>query len=150
MRTAKLSLLLSALLFSAALAQSPSDQVIAEALKPSPLEVNLRHLTDEIGGRVPGTPAMTRAVQWGVDAFKSAGADTVHTEEFSIKASWAEGATTASVVAPENFKLRAVSVAWAPALAAHQHVRVVDVESGSAGDFATAGDFSGAILLVHT
>ena len=65
MRTAKLWLSVPALLFSVALAQNSSDQIIGEALKPSPLEANLHRLTDEIGGRVPGTPDMQRAVQWG-------------------------------------------------------------------------------------
>jgi hypothetical protein len=150
MRTAKVCLILPLLLFSAALAQNSTDRVIAEALKPSPLEANLRRLTDEVGGRVPGTRAMARAVQWGVDAFGAAGADSVHQEEFSLKSSWTEGATSASVIAPENFKLRAVSVAWAPALAAHPRVRVVDVQSGSAEDFTHAGDIAGAMVLVHT
>ena len=57
----------------AAFAQDPADRVITEALKPSPLETNLRRLTDEVGGRVPGAPAMQKAVDWGVDAFKAAG-----------------------------------------------------------------------------
>src|SRR5581483_9936002 len=34
-----------------------TDRVIDEALKPSPVADNLRRLTDEIGGRIPGTPA---------------------------------------------------------------------------------------------
>jgi len=46
------------------------EQVMAEALKPSPLETDLRGLTDEIGGRVPGTPAMQQAVDWEVAAVK--------------------------------------------------------------------------------
>ncbi len=121
MRTAKIGCLL--LLVTAAFAQQPGDQVIAEALKPSTLEANLRRLTDEVGGRVPGTPAMQRAVAWGEAAFKAAGADSVHTEKFTIKASWAEGATKMTVVAPEAFVVRAVSLAWAPALAPQQHVR---------------------------
>src|SRR5512133_1354713 len=121
MRTAKLCLIVPVLLCSVALAQNSSDQIIREALKPSPLETNLHRLTDEIGGRVPGTPAMQRAVQWGVEAFKAAGADKVQKEDFSVRASWSGGANTASVVAPESFKLRAVSVAWAPALAPHRH-----------------------------
>src|SRR5262245_28980922 len=79
------------------LAQSDGEQLIEEALKPSPLEHNLRHLTDEIGGRVPGTPAMDRAVAWGVAAFKEAGADSVHTEDFQMPVSWAEGATTVKI-----------------------------------------------------
>ncbi|MFZ0802895.1 MAG: M20/M25/M40 family metallo-hydrolase [Terriglobales bacterium] len=148
MRTAKICCLI--LFVTAAFAQQPGDKVIAEALKPSPLEINLRRLTDEIGGRVPGTPAMQRAVAWGSEAFKAAGADSVHTENFTIKASWAEGATKMTVVAPESFAVRVVSLAWAPALAAHQHVRIVCVGEGTAEDFAKAGDVAGAIVLVTT
>ena len=136
--------------FCAARAQNATDVVITQALKPSILAVNLQQLTDEIGGRVPGTPAMQRAVDWGVAAFKAAGADSVHTEEFSIQASWAEGATRMAVVAPEQFVVRAVSIAWAPALAAHSHVPVVDVAQGTEEDFARAGNVAGAILLVHS
>src|ERR1700722_15984290 len=69
------------------------NQVIQAALQPSPLENNLHRLTDEIGGRVPGTLAMQHAVQWGVQAFTAAGADSVHTEGFSIQHSWSEGDT---------------------------------------------------------
>src|SRR5271155_1222470 len=68
-----------------------ANRLIGEALKPSPLESNLRRLTDEIGGRIPGTPAFQRAADWGVAAFRAAGADGVHTEEFSMQHSWAEG-----------------------------------------------------------
>jgi carboxypeptidase Q len=140
-----------------------ASQIIQEALKPSALENNLRHLTDEVGGRVPGTPAMQRAIDWGVQAFKTAGADTVHTEEFTIPYSWAEGATemtvSASVTALEpkltqipktEFRVRCVSIAWAPALAPVKHVPVIDVGSGSPADFAKAGNISGKILLVHS
>ena len=63
------------LLLCAAFAQDPTDRVIAEAQKPSALETNLQQLTDQIGGRVPGTPAMRKAVEWGFAAFKDAGAD---------------------------------------------------------------------------
>jgi carboxypeptidase Q len=134
----------------AAFAQNATDRVIVEAQKPSALEVNLQQLTDQIGGRVPGTPAMQQAVDWGVASFKAAGADSVHTESFSIQANWAEGATRITVVAPEPFTLRAVSIAWAPALSPHTHVRVVDVGQGSAPDFAKASEIAGAILLVHS
>jgi carboxypeptidase Q len=139
-----------------------ADRLINEALKPSPMEHNLRHLTDEIGGRVPGTPAMDRAVAWGVAAFKEAGADRVHTEDFKLPNSWAEGATMVTVssigtatdpklstIPPVEFKLRAVSIALAPALTA-KHVPVVDVGEGKAADFKKAGDISGKLILVHS
>lgn len=133
-------------------ADNSADRLIQEALKPSPLESNLRRLTDEVGGRVPGTPAMQRAVDWGVAAFKDAGADSVHTEEFTIPNSWAEGATsmTAATYMGTPFGVRAVSIAWAPALAAVKHVPIMDVGEGSESDFARVGDVSGKLLLVHT
>jgi carboxypeptidase Q len=150
MRRARLSMSLVSIFLCAAFAQNATDRVIAEAQKPSSLESNLQQLTDQIGGRVPGTAAMQKAVDWGVASFKAAGADSVHTETFSIQASWAEGATRMTVFAPEPFTLRAVSIAWAPALAPHTHVRVADVGQGNEQDFAKAGDIAGAILLVHT
>src|SRR6267378_8582574 len=143
-------------------ARSDADLLIQEAMKTSPIEQNLRHLTDEIGGRVPGTPAMDRAVAWGVAAFKDAGADSVHTESFKMPVSWAEGATVvsvssvgtasdpkASVLPAVEFKVRAVSIAWAPGLVA-KHVPVVDVGVGTDADFKKAGDISGKMILVHS
>jgi carboxypeptidase Q len=147
---------------ASAQAKSDADLLIQEALKPSPIEHNLRHLTDEIGGRVPGTPAMDRAVAWGVAAFKEAGADRVQTEDFKLPHLWAEGATLVTVsstgtatdvklasVPAVEFRLRAVSIALGPALAA-KHVPVVDVGMGTAADFKKAGDVSGKMILVHS
>ncbi len=128
--------------------ESHADILVREALKPSPIGQNLERLTDAIGGRVTGSPAMDRAVEWGVDAFKAAGADAVHTESFTIPAYWTEGATEMSVVAPEAFPVRLVSIAWGPALAPQHHVRVVDIGEGQIDDFVRAGNIAGTILLV--
>ena len=141
-----------------------ANQLIQTALKSSPLEDNLRRLTDEVGGRVPGTPAMQHAVQWGMQALAAAGADSVHSEAFEIPYSWAEGATemtatTGFEINPGKFgggtvlsafRVRAISVAWAPALAPVKHVPIIDVGEGGDADFQKAGDVSGKILLVHT
>ncbi len=144
-----LAILLAASAAPSALAQS-NDAVMQQALSPaSPLQENLRKLTDEIGGRIPGTPAFEQAAQWGVDGFKAAGADSVHTEEFTIPTSWAEGNTEADVVAPVTFHVRAHSLAWGPPLKATT-ARVVDVGMGTAAEFAKAGDIDGAIVLVHS
>ena len=137
-------------LAAGSVAQDNSARIIDEALKPSPIQSNLERLTDQVGGRVPGTPAMQNAIAWGVDALKVAGADSVHTEEFTIPQSWAEGQTQMAAVAPTAFKLRLVSVAWAPALAPQRHIAVADVGDGSAQGFAQAGEVAGKILLVHS
>src|SRR5581483_6544898 len=150
MKTIGLSVLCCFLAVGSAVSQNGSDAVITEALKPSSLETNLQRLTDTIGGRVPGTPAMQRAVAWGTEAFKAAGADSVHSENFTIPTSWAEGATHMAVVAPERFSVRAISIGWAPAITPQQHVRLVDVGDGTADDFAKVKNVSVAILLVHS
>jgi Zn-dependent M28 family amino/carboxypeptidase len=127
-----------------------NNAVMQEALKANtPLQENLRVLTDEIGGRVPGTPAMGKAEQWAVAAFRAAGADSVHTEEFTIAQSWAEGDTQVNVEAPVQFQVRAVSIAWIAPVSPTAS-RVVDVGMGTADDFAKAGDITGAIVLVHS
>ncbi len=150
---------LSSLLFAAEAAtpaEAPDNQqalrLITEALKSSSLETNLRSLTDEVGGRIPGTPAFQRATEWATSAFKEAGGERVHTEEFSMPHSWSEGTTsmTASLYSGTTFPVRAVSVAWAPALEHATHVPIVDVGEGSEEDFARVGDISGKVLLVHT
>jgi carboxypeptidase Q len=167
MRILKTWLLLCFFSFFCLAATPPADtnaenQVIQAALQPSALESNLRHLTDEIGGRVPGTLAMQHAVDWGVQAFTAAGADSVHTEGFAIPNSWLEGATEMTATTSYEigakvggtvlsvFRVHAVSVAWAPALAPVKHVPVVDVGDGTEADFKKAGDIAGKIVLVHT
>ena len=127
---------------------------LADAEKAPTLRTNLQELTDEIGGRVPGTPAMDRAVQWGVEKFKAAGADSVHTEDFTIEHGWTEGATlVVARAAASQFPVRAVSLGWGPA-AELSGLRVVDLGEANREDFARAaslpGGLKGKAILVHT
>jgi len=39
-------------------------KILPIVMGPSPMEENLRRLTDEIGGRVTGTPQMAKAIEW--------------------------------------------------------------------------------------
>ena len=125
----------------------------------SPIEENLRRLTDEIGGRVTGSPEMAKAVEWGVAAFRAAGVE-VHTEKYSLPVTWVEGKTEVRMELPWTYTgdrlqtrtLRAVSEAWGPATP-EPVVRgqAVDVGSGAEEEFGRAAErVKGAILLVHT
>lgn len=133
-------------------AGDPAARVIAATLGPSPLGENLRQLTDEIGGRVPGTEANRRAVAWGVDVFRRAGVDEVHTETFTMPSSWAEGATRLEILGASPFRAHAVSVAWSPPTPpAGIEARVVDLGKAGEAAFARAGaEARGALLLVDT
>src|SRR5260370_21756228 len=106
---------------------------------------------------------MQHAVAWGQQAFTAAGADSVHTEGFTIQSSWSEGATEMTATTAyqvdatkvgggtvlSSFRVRAVSVAWAPALAPVKHVPILDVSDGPDADFKNAGDITAKIALVH-
>ena len=125
--------------------------MIQSALGASPLEENLRYLTDVIGGRVTGSPAADRAVGWAVEAFRRAGIDDVHTEKFSVAVGWSEGHTRVEVLSPEPFPVRAVSIGWSPAIPGNGiSTKVVDVGSGDDAGFAKAGaSAKDSIVLVH-
>ena len=120
-------------------------------LGPSPIQENLRRLTDEIGGRVTGSPAMERAVQWATTAFRTAGVE-IHTEKYQIPLTWSEGDTRLELLGEIKFPLRTVSLGWSPPTPPGGiEANIVDIAYGTPQDFtAAAAQIKGAILLVHT
>ncbi|HEV2341328.1 MAG TPA: M20/M25/M40 family metallo-hydrolase [Candidatus Acidoferrales bacterium] len=129
-----------------------APKIIAGALGASPLENNLRQLTDVIGGRVTGSAAAEKAVDWAVEAFRSAGVDEVHTEKFNIPARWEAGRAQLEITSSNSFPVHLVSAGWSPATPQGGITsNIVDVGMGSAADFARAGAAAkNVILLVHT
>lgn len=114
-----------------------AQRLIGVVLGPSPMEENLRTLTDGVGGRVSGSPANRRAVEWAVQSFRQAGVDSVRREQFTMPVSWAEGDTRLEVLEPAHFDLRAVSLGWSPATpSGGLGAPVVDIGNGSEGAFA--------------
>lgn len=126
--------------------------MIQAALGPSPLEENLRYLTDTIGGRVTGTPAADIAAGWAVEAFRHAGVDEVHTEKFTVPVSWSEGHTQVEILSPEALPVRLVSIGWSPPTPeGGLTAEIVDVGTGDEASFAkAAGATKSAIVLVHS
>jgi carboxypeptidase Q len=118
---------------------------------PSPLGDNLRRLTDEIGGRVTGSPEMVRAVEWAVAAFRAAGVD-VHTEAYSLPVTWSEGDTQLELLGAVKFPIRLAAEGWSPATPAGGiEADLTDIGYGTEDDFGRAGgSIQGAILLVHS
>src|ERR1700739_838819 len=83
-------------------------KILPQVMGPSPLEGNLRRLTDEVGGRVSGSPEMEKAVAWAVAAFRTEGVD-VHTEKYTLPLAWREGDTHLDLVGPLKFPVRLVA-----------------------------------------
>jgi len=128
-----------------------ATKILPQVMGPSPMEENLRRLTDEIGGRVTGSPQMAKAVEWAVAAFRAEGVE-VHTEKYLLPVTWSEGDTRLELLGPVNFPVRLRAEGWSPATPAGGiEANLVDVGYGTEDDFARAGAaIKGAILLVHS
>jgi carboxypeptidase Q len=126
-------------------------KILPHVLGPSPMEENLRRLTDEIGGRVTGSPQMAKAIEWAVAAFRAAGVE-VHTEKYTLPVTWSEGETRLELLGPVKFPVRLASTGWSPPTpASGVEANLVDTGYGTGEDFARVGaGIKGAILLVHS
>lgn len=122
------------------------------ALGPSPLEENLRYLSNSIGGRISGSMGADNASGWAVEALRHAGIDEVHTEKFTIPAGWTPAPAHVEILGETNLSLKAVSAGWSPPTPEGGiTANVVDVALGDAAGFAKAGSaVRGGIVLVHT
>jgi carboxypeptidase Q len=126
-------------------------KILPLILGPSPLQENLRRLTDEIGGRVTGSPALERAVEWATTAFRAVGVE-VHAEKYQLPLTWSEGDTHLELLGKIKFPLRTVSLGWSPPTPPGGiEANIVDIAYGTPQDFTAAGpQIKAAILLVHT
>ena len=95
-------------------------KILPLVMGPSPMEENLRRLTDEIGGRVTGSPQMAKAVEWAVAAFRAEGVE-VHTEKYMLPVTWSEGETRLELLGPVNFQVRLKSRRLVAANACGRH-----------------------------
>lgn len=74
-----------------------------------------RHLADDIGPRLTGSPNYVKAVEWAEGEFKRLGPANVHRESWEIPATWEpETVATAHMIAPHEQRLHLVSEGWSP------------------------------------
>ncbi|MBS0417114.1 MAG: M20/M25/M40 family metallo-hydrolase [Proteobacteria bacterium] len=142
--------LVSVVAMGAAAAQEKDvSTIVGRALVMSPLAADLRRLTDEVGGRVSGTPAMARAIDWATAAFRSVGVET-HTEHYRMPLTWSEGTTHLEILGGSAFPVSLVSEGWSsPTPAGGIEAELVHIGDGTEADFSrAAGRTRGAILLV--
>ena len=91
----------------------PSLQAIAgQGMMGSHAYSYLEELSDDIGGRVTGTPAGARAIEWGVAKMKAIGLKNVHTEKFELKTGWSRVSANAELVSPIARPLKVDSMGW--------------------------------------
>jgi carboxypeptidase Q len=79
--------------------REPASRLIGEAVGSTFAWQRLAVLTDSIGHRLSGTPALDRAIAWAVDEMKRDGLENVHTESVMVPR-WVRGAESAEIVEP--------------------------------------------------
>jgi len=72
----------------------------------------LRVLSEEIGPRVPGTAACTKAEQYVAERMRAMGMSNVHLEEVQLPDRWEPGDVTLELVSPETHRLSRVQIIW--------------------------------------
>jgi len=79
--------------------REPAGRLIGEAVATTFAWQRLAVLTDTIGNRLSGSPALDRAIEWAVAEMKRDGLENVHTERVMVPR-WVRGAESAEIVEP--------------------------------------------------
>jgi len=147
-----LQLLFCCLLSTVITAQTNTDQanLMTALLGDTPIEEDLQELCDQYGGRVTGSEANAKAVDWGLRKFINAGVPA-QKESFKIASLWVENSTFAAVTGTANFKPKVVAKYFSKSTPKDGiTAKIIDVGYGTADDFAKAGDaVKGNFVLVE-
>src|SRR6476469_3932523 len=79
--------------------RDPAARLIGEAVSTTFAWDRLAVLTDTIGNRLSGTPALEHAIQWAAAEMKQDGLENVHTERVLVP-KWVRGSESAEIVEP--------------------------------------------------
>jgi carboxypeptidase Q len=124
--------------------------VVTEGTARSRVAADLRYLTDVIGPRLTGTPAMRRANEWTAAKLREYGVDSVALEPWPFGITWQRGPLTMRLLLPHERWVNAVSWAWAPGTNGPSAGDVVYVDAKTRADFDIrfAGKLRGTWVLL--
>ena len=126
-----------------------TGRLISALLAETPLASDLRTLTDQIGGRVTGSPANEQSVAWAVGRFEAAGV-AARAEAFTMPRLWLEKASRVTITGSLDFAPRVVAKAFSTGTEGLS-APLLDGGFGGAADFARLGTAArGAWILVET
>jgi hypothetical protein len=137
-------------------APTPTPDVIErikdEGLNRSQVMRTLEYLTDVLGPRLTGSPALKRANNWTRDKLTEWGLTNAHLEPWGpFGRGWTLKRFSAEVVAPQAFPLLAYPRAWSPGLDAPLTADVVLVDAKTEEDLQKyKGQLRGKIVLAGT
>ncbi len=125
------------------------ERIKEEGLKRSEVMRTLSHLTDVIGPRLTGSPALKRANEWTRDKMTEWGLSNAHLEPWGpFGRGWTLKRFSAEAVEPQAFPLLAYPRAWSPGLDAPLTADLVVVEAKNEEELQKyKGQLRGKIVL---
>jgi carboxypeptidase Q len=122
--------------YATSIFNSDIENLITTLKAPTPIISDLKQLTDEIGGRLTGTQANKKSVNWALKKFHEAGV-TAKKEPFTMPRAWSEKTINAKVFNRQiNFSPRIVAMPFTK----KTHYRgltaiIVNLNKGTESDF---------------
>jgi carboxypeptidase Q len=111
-------------------APDPVERIKDEGLNRSKLMETVEYLTDVIGPRLTGSPALRRANEWTRERLTQYGLANAHLEPWGpFGRGWTLKRFSAEVVSPQAFPLNAYPRAWSPGLDAPLTADLVVVDA---------------------
>jgi carboxypeptidase Q len=72
----------------------------------------LTEMSDDIGGRVTGTPPERKSEEWGMAKMKAIGLENVHLEKYQLWRGWTRGSADGELLTPTRHKLHIDAMGW--------------------------------------
>jgi hypothetical protein len=127
--------------------QSSESALIGAMLGDTPVEEDLQELCDQVGGRVTGSDANKKAVEWALKKFQAAGLKA-YKDPFEMPVLWLPESTTAEISGSVSFHPNIVSKYYSP-VGTHRG-KLIAVGKGDATGFEAAGSaIRGNFVLVE-
>lgn len=108
----------------------------------------LETLSDDIGGRITGSPESKATAELILRTLKDAGFDNAHFEEYTLNPGWQHGPATGAVISPVKRDLYVSSYGWAPGTQGPIEVPVSDIGAAGDGHSPLPEQVRGAAVLV--
>src|SRR3954467_135642 len=108
----------------------------------------LETLSDNIGGRITGSPESKTTADLILHTLKNAGVEKDHFEEYTINPGWQHGPATGAVISPVHRDLYIASYGWAPGTSGAIEVPIADIGASGDGHSPLPDRVRGAAVLV--
>lgn len=123
-------------------------RIRTEGLKHSQVMRLVGYLSDVIGPRPTGSPAIDRANRWAASTMQGWGLENVNLEPYTFGVGWAPEYVSAHLLTPHYAPLLAISVEWGSSTKGKITGQPVYVQIASPADFAKyRGTLKGRIVL---